>query len=262
MSEQGHTSYLDLTGKRVVITGAASGIGLACAEAFAKQGCRLVLNDLNAAALDTLLEQMSTRGIDTVGQDGSIALQSTVEALFARADESFGGVDITINNAGISLNRPTMDVSLDDWTRAIDVNLTSVFLCSKASAARMLPARSGVILNLASMYGVVAAPERLPYCVSKSGVVMMTKALAIEWAESGVRVNAIAPGYVKTALVDELARAERLDLSKLVQRTPQHRLAQPDEIADLALFLASGRAGYITGQVVGVDGGWTAYGYI
>ncbi len=216
---ENNPSFLNLTGKRVVITGAGSGIGRACAEAFAGQGCRLVLNDLDAAALEGAVAEIKARGAEAVGQEGSIALPSTVEALFSRADGAFGGVDVTINNAGIALNRPTMDVSLEDWTRAISVNLTSVFLCSKASAARMLPAGSGVIINMASMYGLVAAPERLPYCVSKSGVVMMTKALAIEWAQSGVRVNAIAPGYVKTPLVDELAKAKRLDLAKRVQRT-------------------------------------------
>ena len=116
--------------------------------------------------------------------------------------------------------------------------------------------------NVASMYGVVAAPERLGYCVSKSGTVMMTKALAIEWAQLGIRVNAIAPGYVRTPFVEELVEQGRLDLAKLEKRTPMGRLITPEEVADAACFLISDSARAITGQIIGIDGGWTAYGYL
>lgn len=126
----------------------------------------------------------------------------------------------------------------------------------------MVPQGSGVILNISSIYGVVAAPNRLAYCATKSAVAMMTKGLAIEWGEHGIRVNALAPGYVKTALVEQLVEAHRIDDRALAKRTPLGRLATTEEIADLAVFLASDKARYITGQVVGVDGGWTAYGYI
>jgi len=126
----------------------------------------------------------------------------------------------------------------------------------------MVPQRSGVILNISSIYGVVAAPNRLAYCATKSAVAMIAKELAIEWAEHGIRVNALAPGYARTALVEQLVEAQRIDDRALAKRTPLGRLATAEEIADLAVFLASDKARYITGQVVGIDGGWTAYGYI
>jgi NAD(P)-dependent dehydrogenase (short-subunit alcohol dehydrogenase family) len=126
----------------------------------------------------------------------------------------------------------------------------------------MLTQGSGVILNTASMYGTVAAPERAAYCASKAAVVMLTKVLAIEWAAKGLRVNALAPGYVRTALVEELVRTGRMDLDALTRRTPARRLGEPHEIATLALFLASEHADFINGQAIVADGGWSAYSYV
>ena len=120
----------------------------------------------------------------------------------------------------------------------------------------------GVIINSSSLYGMVAAPERLGYCVTKSGIVMMTKTLAIEWASKGVRVNALAPGYIKTALVNQLLATGAYDIDSIEKRTPMGRLGTVQEIADAAIFLASDRARFITGQVLGIDGGWSAYGYL
>lgn len=251
--------YPDLEGKRVLITGGAAGLGFAMAEAFARQGCRLALFDIDEDKLSRALKSMPA---DAVGHCGSVADADAVAAAFARMDDAFGGVDIVINNAGISMNVPTLELSTQDWQKALDVNLTGVFYCCQAAARRMVPQRSGVIINLSSMYGVVAAPERLAYCATKSAVAMMTKGLAIEWAAHGLRVNALAPGYVKTALVEQLVEANRLDERALAARTPLGRLGTVEEVADLAVFLTSDKARYITGQVVGIDGGWTAYGYI
>lgn len=251
--------YPDLEGKRVLITGGAAGLGLAIAEAFVRQGCRLALLDVDKDKLSRALGSMPD---GTVGHCGSVADADAVAAAFARMDELFGGVDVVVNNAGISMNVPTLELTLQDWQKTLDINMTGVFLCCQAAGRRMVPQGSGVIINLSSMYGVVAAPERLAYCATKSAVAMMTKELAIEWAAHGLRVNALAPGYVKTALVEQLVEAHRLDERALAARTPLGRLGTVDEIADLAVFLASDRARYITGQVVGIDGGWTAYGYI
>lgn len=250
--------YPDLIQKRVLITGGAAGIGYAIAEAFAKQGCRIALFDVDEAGLERALN--SLRG--AVGKHGSVTDPDAVNAAFALMDEAFGGVDIVVNNAGISMNKPTLELSLQEWQKALDINLTGVFLCCQAAARRMVPQRSGVILNISSIYGVVAAPNRLAYCATKSAVAMMAKELAIEWAEHGIRVNALAPGYARTALVEQLVEAQRIDDRALAKRTPLGRLATAEEIADLAVFLASDKARYITGQVVGIDGGWTAYGYI
>lgn len=251
--------YPDLDGSRVLITGGAAGLGLAMAEAFARQGCRLALFDIDRDALDSAVAGLPA---GTVGHCGSVADADAVAEAFARADAAFGGVDVVINNAGLAMNVPTLELTAEAWQKTLDVNLTGVFLCCQAAAGRMIAQGSGVIINLASMYGVVAAPERLAYCATKSGVAMMTKSLAVEWAGRGVRVNALAPGYVKTALVERLVEDDRLDERALTARTPLGRMGTVEEVADLAVFLASDKARYITGQVVGIDGGWTAYGYI
>lgn len=260
----GAQRYADLAGKVVFITGAGNGIGLSMAGAFAANGARLALFDINADALaaarKTLQEAHSN--VELICLTGSITDESVVEEAVAQAERQFGRIDVLLNNAGISMNKPTLELSASDWRRAIDINLNGVFYCAQAAARRMVAQGSGVILNTASMYGLAAAPERAAYCASKAAVVMLTKVLAIEWAKSNVRVNAIAPGYVKTALVDQLVHEGRMDLDALTARTPSGRMAQPDEIAAIALFLASDTASFINGQAIVADGGWTAYGYI
>lgn len=251
-------TYPDLAQRRVLITGGAAGIGFAMAEAFSRQKCQIALLDIDENGLKRALESLPA----AIGKHGSVTDPDAVNAAFERMDEAFGGVDIVINNAGISMNKPTLELSLQDWQKALDINLTGVFLCCQAAARRMVPQGSGVILNISSIYGIVAAPNRLAYCATKSAVAMMTKGLAIEWAEHGIRVNALAPGYVRTALVEQLVEAHRIDDRALAKRTPLGRLGTAEEIANLAVFLASDKARYITGQVVGIDGGWTAYGYV
>ncbi len=249
--------YPDLAGRCVLITGAAAGIGLAMARAFARQGARLVLLDMNEAVLEVAQALPNAAGVV-----GSVADAGDVTRAFDAADEHFGGVDVAIANAGVSMNVPTLDLSPDAWRRALDVNLTGTFLTAQEAGRRMIPHGRGVILLMASMYGVVAAPERLGYCVSKSGVVMMAKALALEWARHGIRVNGLAPGYVRTALVEDLAARGRLDVARLEARTPIGRLIAPEEVAEAALFLASDTAGAVAGQILGVDGGWAVNGYL
>jgi NAD(P)-dependent dehydrogenase (short-subunit alcohol dehydrogenase family) len=258
------TRFPDLAGKVVFITGGGSGIGLSMAEAFALNGARLALLDINPAALAAARQQLLASHpqleIDTC--TASITDDVAVEAAVAQAEARFGRIDVLLNNAGISMNRPTMELPAADWRRAIDINLNGVFYCAQSVGRRMVRQGAGVILNTASMYGVVAAPERAAYCASKAAVVMLTKVMAIEWARAGVRVNALAPGYIQTPLVDELVRDGRMDLEALTRRTPSGRLGQPHEIATLALFLASDGAAFINGQAIVADGGWSSYSYI
>lgn len=254
--------YPELEGCRVLVTGAGAGIGRAMAEAFAAEGAQLLLFDSDGGRLAAVEAALATSGAKVSGLVGSVADEAQVEALLAAADAQLGGVDLLINNAGISMNRPSEDLAASDWREALDVNLTGSFLCAQAAGRRMLAQGRGVILNIASMYGLVAAPERLAYCVSKAGVVMLTRALGIEWAGRGVRVNAIAPGYVRTALVEGLVERGRLDIPRLEGRTPQGRLGSVEEVAEVALFLASERAGFMVGQTVVLDGGWSAWGYV
>lgn len=259
-----YATYPSLSGKSVLITGGASGIGLAVAEAFAANGAHLTLLDLNAEGLARASEKLRSANpkIAVETSCGSTTDEAAVERAFTQAEARFGSIDVLLNNAGIASNKPTLELSVDEWRRVVDINLTGVFLCAQAAGRRMTRNGRGVILNTASMYGISSAPNRAAYCATKAAVVSLTKVLAVEWAPFGVRVNALAPGYVRTALIDELARVGRLDLEVLEKRTPLGRLAKPLEIAQLALFLASDQAEFITGQAAVADGGWTANGYL
>lgn len=251
------TTAETLAGRCALVTGGASGIGLAMARSFREAGATVAILDLDPAAADRAAELG-----EAIAVTGSVTRREDVVAAFDAAEARFGKVDIAVANAGVSQNQPTLDVADEEWDRVIAVNLTGAFLTMQEAGRRMVKRGSGSILVTASLYGVVAAPERVGYCVSKAGVVMMAKVLAIEWAKHGVRVNAIAPGYVRTALVEDLASRGRLDIGALERRTPIGRLIRPDEIARVAIFLASDAASAITGQVVTADGGWTAYGYV
>lgn len=247
----------DLEGRCALITGGASGIGLAMTRTFAARGARVVVFDRDVKAEDAV------RDIENVVVTiGSVTEPADVKAAFDAAEKHFGAVDIVVANAGISQNCPTLDLDFEGWRRVMSVNLDGVFLTAQEAGRRMIPRGKGTIILTSSIYGVVAAPERLGYVVSKSGVSAMAKALAVEWASHGLRVNAIAPGYVRTPFVEDLQARGRLDVNALERRTPIGRLIEPHEVAEVAAFLASDASGPMTGQIVGVDGGWTAYGYI
>jgi NAD(P)-dependent dehydrogenase (short-subunit alcohol dehydrogenase family) len=248
---------ISLEGRCALVTGGASGLGLAMARAFRAAGATVAILDVDPAAKERAAELG-----EAIAVRGSVTERAEVAAAFDAAVARFGRIDIAVANAGVSQNRPTLEVADEEWDRVIDINLTGAFLTMQKAGRRMVPQGRGSIMVTSSLYGVVAAPERVGYCVSKAGVAMMAKVLAIEWAKYGVRVNAIAPGYVRTALVEDLAARGRLDVGALERRTPIGRLVKPEEIAEVATFLASDAASAITGQVVAADGGWTAYGYI
>ena len=253
--------YSDLTGQVAIVTGAATGIGLAITSALLAQGCQVVMIDLDETALDGSLAKIS-RPNDTCAITGSVADPEVIQKACNAAIARWGRLDILINNAGIFANFSSLELTLQDWQRTMDVNLTGVFVCTQAVAKHMVSAEKGVIINLSSIYGTVAAPKRAAYAATKAAVTMLTKVWAIEWAEKGIRVNAVAPGYVGTEGTVELQRQGKIDIAAIAQRTPQGRIGEPEEIAHSVLFLASSAASHITGQVLGVDGGWTAYGYL
>jgi NAD(P)-dependent dehydrogenase (short-subunit alcohol dehydrogenase family) len=244
-------SPLPPPGTRIIVTGGAQGIGRAVADAFHARGARVCVLDLGPVP-DAPPDWICVRG--------SVAVAAEVEAAFARMDEAWGGVDVAHANAGFSMNKPTLDLTEDEWRRTVDVNFTGAFLTAQAAGRRMVQQGSGVLLFTASLYHSVGGAERAAYCGTKGGVANLARALACEWAEHGVRVNALAPGYVETALVSDLLARGRLDGAAIAHRSPQRRLVQPREVAAMALFLASPAASSVNGAVLSVDGGWTANG--
>ncbi|MEW6121841.1 MAG: SDR family oxidoreductase [Pseudomonadota bacterium] len=247
-----------LAGKSALITGGASGIGLSIAEAFARDGARVILFDRDLAAAEAAAASLP----GAQAMQGDVTARADLARAYDAVIAAHGTLDIVLANAGVSQNQPTLDVTDADWQRVMDINCTGVFLTAQEAGRRMTAQGSGVILMMASLYGLLAAPERLGYCVSKAGVVMMAKALAVEWAASGVRVNALAPGYVETPFLSDLIARGRLDPARLKARTPIGRLITPEEVARAAVFLAEDGSAAITGHVLGIDGGWTAYGYV
>lgn len=244
-------SPLPAPGTRLLVTGGARGIGRAVADAFAARGARVCILDRDAVP-------EAPAGWLCVA--GNVADPTAVEAAFAAMDAAWGGVDVAMANAGIAMNTPTIDLSASEWQRALDINLTGAFLTAQAAARRMLRDGAGLILFTSSLYGSVGGAERAAYCATKAAVANLARALACEWGPSGVRVNALAPGYTETTLVAELVARGRLDAGRLAARAPLGRLVQPEEVAALACFLASPAAAAITGAVLPVDGGWAANG--
>jgi NAD(P)-dependent dehydrogenase (short-subunit alcohol dehydrogenase family) len=167
-----------------------------------------------------------------------------------------------VNNAGISMAHPSEDLSPEEWTRAVETDLFGVFYGCQSAARQMMRQGGGCIINITSVYGLVAAPMRAAYCASKAGANILTKVLAIEWASKKIRVNAIAPGYIRTELVQDLIDQGILPVGAIEKRTPQGRIGEVEDVVGLAVYLASDEASLMTGSIVNIDGGWTAYGYL
>ena len=261
LAEAPHAPAAPLAGMRAILTGGASGIGHATVLALASAGAEVAVLDVDLAGAEGTCRKVVAAGGRAFALQASVADPESVEKAFAAMDERWGGVDLLINNAGVSGNRAALDIGDDEWRRIMGVNLDGVFFCSRAAGRRMVEQGRGSIVNVGSIYSLVAAPQRLSYCASKAAVAMLTKTLAIEWAADGVRVNCVAPGYVNTPLLQVLDAQGRIDLSALERRTPQRRLGTPEDIAQAVVFLCEPRSAHITGQVLAVDGGWSAYGF-
>jgi len=244
--------------RRVLITGGGSGIGAVAAALLASQGWRIAIIDINDNAAQRTVEQI---GSDRAFfRKGNIVDPEAIETVIATMVEAWGGIDDLINNVGIWDHAPLIDLSLERWRRVFEVNLFSAISASNAAVRRMKP--GSAIVNVASVLGQVAAPNRGPYCVSKSALISLTKVQAVEWADRGIRVNAIAPGYISNAATQAFVAQGGVDAQAVNRRTPMGRFGTEQEIAEgIGFLLDPNRASYITGHTLEVNGGWTAYGF-
>ncbi len=249
---------MKLKDRVAVVTGSTRGIGRAIAEAFIEEGAFVVVNARNAAAVEQAVGELGERA---VGMAGDVSTPEAAQALVDRAVSEFGRIDIMVANAGVNVVKDAVDLTPEDWRYVLGVNLDGVFFTAQRAGRAMLAQGSGNVIVIASVTSFGAFPRRAPYATSKAAVAMLVKVLGSEWAERGVRVNAVAPGYVRTDLVDGLRREGKIDIEAVERRTPMRRLAEPAEIARVAVFLASDDASYVTGETLLVDGGWVAYGY-
>lgn len=243
-----------------IITGAGQGIGRTIARTFAAEGARVVIAEIDDACGRALEQEIGSA--QALFHPTDVRDRTSIEAAVATAEEQWGRIDILVNNAGVFGRAPSESLSEEEWDRVLDTNLKGTFLCAQAVGQRMIRQRSGRIINLSSINGLVGFPERLAYNCSKAAVAALTRVLAIEWGKYGITVNAIAPGYVRTEAVDHHIAMKWYDEESLVRRTPLGRLISMEEIAQAALYLTSPAAASITGEVLVVDGGWIAYGYL
>jgi NAD(P)-dependent dehydrogenase (short-subunit alcohol dehydrogenase family) len=258
-------TIFDLSGKKALVTGAASGIGKACAIGLAKAGADVAIIDLNRGMGEEVVETIRNLGRESMFVACDVTDVAQVDAMVETVVGAFGRLDIAFNNAGIVDPQPgsSIDpVALVSWDKTLAVNLTGVFYCCRAEARHMIPQRYGRIINTASMSGTIINTMPgvdtgvLPYCVSKAGVKHLTKALAAEWVDYNICVNSISPGYVATPFT---AHAPAETVALWDQMTPMRRQAKPEEIVGGVLYLASDAASFATGTDLIVDGGYTVW---
>ena len=249
---------MELKGKIALVTGAGSGLGLATARAFAREGASVMINDLREEVARKAAASLPGRH-GAVG--GDVSKEPDVEAMVKAALETFGRIDILVNNAGVPDSfAPTVDQPLSHWQRLIDIHLTGTYLVSQKVAPHMIRQGGGAMVNLSSIAGVVGLPVRTAYSAAKAGISMLTRVLGCEWGPHNIRVNAIAPGYILTPLTEGLMKEGKIDTNRIRKRTPMGKLGRPEDIAEAMVFLCSDRARFITTVTMPVDGGYCAWG--
>ncbi|OGH85911.1 MAG: hypothetical protein A2301_03425 [Candidatus Magasanikbacteria bacterium RIFOXYB2_FULL_40_13] len=245
---------MQLKDKVAIVTGAKQGIGLGIAMALAKEGCNVVISDIEQAGCETAAAEVEKLGVKTLAVACDVSQKKAVDNLIAKTVKKFGKLDILVNNAGIFPFVPFVDMKEGDWDKVLDVNLKSIFLCSQAAVKEMKS--GGKIVSISSIASLVGFEGLVHYCASKGGVNGMTRALALELAGKKINVNAVAPGAIETpgatgAMTEDMKKGT-------VASIPWKRMGTPDDIAQAVVFLASDKADYITGQILAVDGGWTS----
>jgi NAD(P)-dependent dehydrogenase (short-subunit alcohol dehydrogenase family) len=245
--------------KVALVTGSAQGIGQRTAEVLAQRGFSLALNDLRSPT-DTLAKVRS-HGVEAIEVLGDVSDESAVTCMADAVVAKFGRIDVLVNNAGVSSITPAEDITAAEWRRVMDINLLGPFLCCRVFGRIMLEQRSGSIINVASVAGLLGVADRAAYNASKHGLIGLTRTLAAEWGGRGVRCNAVCPGWVKTPMDDSAQNAGLYADSDITGRVPMARFATPDDIAQAIAFLADpAQSGFVNGHTLSVDGGWASDG--
>ncbi len=238
--------------KVAVVTGASRGIGRSISLALAAEGAKIVAVDLGIEETEKVVNEIRALGAEALAVQGNVTVAEDAERMIDAAVDKFGRVDILVNNAGITRDGLLLRMKDEDWDAVLSVNLKGAFICSRAAAKVMAKQRSGRIINIASVVGQMGNAGQANYCASKAGLIGLTKSNARELAKRNVTVNAVAPGFIATAMTDALPEKVRQELAAQI---PLERLGTAEDIANAVVFLAAERSGYITGQVIGVNGG-------
>jgi 2-dehydro-3-deoxy-D-gluconate 5-dehydrogenase len=250
-------NLFDLHGRVAIVTGGNGGIGLGMARGLAGAGARIVVAARNAEKSNAAVRELQRLGTDALAVSVDVADEKSVEGMVGEAVAWHGRLDILVNNAGINIRKPAQDLSLDEWRRVLDANLTSAFLCSRSAYAHMKRTGAGKIINVGSMLSIFGASFGPVYGASKGGVVQLTKSLAVTWAADNIQVNAVLPGWVDT----DLTRRGRTEIPGLDERvlagTPAGRWGHIDDFAGIAVFLASRASDFLTGAAIPLDGGYS-----
>ncbi|MCH2158626.1 MAG: 3-oxoacyl-ACP reductase FabG [Oleiphilaceae bacterium] len=248
----------DLKGKVVVVSGAGKGIGFETVLRFLELGCKVAAITRTEADLLNLSASAGENSKHLFTFYGDVSSVDEVNAFADAVFEKYGQIDVLINNAGMRFRKPFIEIAYDEWRNVMDVNLGSTFLMCQAFGKHMLKQRSGRIINMASIVGTLGLPELSGYAASKGGIISLTKSLALEWAEFGINVNVVAPGFCETSYTDNFKKMTDLYQFTL-DRTPKGRWGQSKDIANACVYLASSLSNYVTGEVLNVDGGWSAW---
>ncbi len=246
-----------LDDKVVLVTGSTKGIGYGIALALARAGADVVINSRNQEDCDRVASEVRNLGRRSLGIAADLTKLDAINKMVEAALQYFGRIDVLINNAGTAITRKAEDITEQDWDRVLNIDLKAVFFCSQAVGRFMIQRRKGKIINMASVLGLVGERQVLPYCVAKGGVIQLTRALALEWARYNIQVNALCPGYVITPMNEADLSQEKI-YNHIVGKIPVRRLAKVEDLVGGAIFLASDASNYMTGQVLVIDGGWTA----
>lgn len=247
----------ELTGKTAIVTGATKGLGHGMAVLLAKAGANIVVVSRHKDECDAVAKEIEEIGVKALPFSCDVTKMGDIDALVKNTVEAFGKIDILVNNAGVAVTKSAENLSEDEWDRVVNTNLKGVFFLAQAVGRQMIEQGYGKIINVASMFGLVGDKGIIPYLASKGGVVQITKGLALEWSKYNIQVNAVAPGYVKTAINTKELEDEAVK-KKLLGKTPMRRYGTSEEIASAVVYLASDEASYVTGAVYSVDGGWVA----